>query len=275
MAIFKNFFKHRLNKKNDDTLKKSISSEVSVEEVDDNKRLFLKIASAAGLGLAASTLFPKSGDAYIAGSKPVSGTIGLKNTSGVAINPATETTLSSIKAQTDLLTFDAGANPANLKVNIAAGSLGVKNTSGTAVNPATEDTLSLIKAKTDLFQFDGSNNLLTSVGGTGNIVGIKDTTNTQINPATDESLVYLRRMVKLMESQATVDGANRQRVVVDSFGATVTGVGSSGAGVPRVTVASDSAFSATITSLNGWGDGMFQDVARNTYANGIRANLSF
>jgi hypothetical protein len=247
-------------------------------ETDESKRLFLRVAGIAGLGVVAASMLPKNAEALTLGGGATSGSsaVGVKNAAGTRIDPATETTLAAMKAQTDKLTFDAGSNPANLKVNVMAGSVGVENTLGALVNPATEDTLALIKAQTAKLQFDGSNNLLTSVGGTGNVVGVKDTTNTQVNPATDDSLVYLRRMVKLMESQATTDAANRQKVVVDSFGTgIVTGVGASGAGVPRVTVSTDSAFSTTITSFLGAGDQAFQDVARNTYANGIRANLAF
>jgi hypothetical protein len=160
--------------------------------------------------------------------------------------------------------------------SIAAGGIdfGLQNASNVVINPATEDTLALINAKTSQMTFS-SGVLQTSVGGTGNIVGLKDTTSTQVNPASDDSLVYLRRMVKLMESQAAVDSSNRQRVTVDSFGNTVTGVGASGAGIPRVTVANDSNFLATISTLNGYNDQMFQDVARTSYANGIRANILF
>ena len=245
-------------------------------QMDESKRLFLRLAGVAGLGIVAASVLPKKAEALVLGGGASSAASGIKNAAGTRINPATEDTLAGIKTKTDLLTFDAGSNPANLKVNVAAGSVGLSNTGGTPINPATEDTLALIKAQTAKLQFDGSNNLLTSVGGTGNIVGVKDTTGTQVNPATDDSLVYLRRMVKLMESQGTVDSGNRQRVVVDSFGSgVVTGVGASGAGVPRVTVSTDSAFSTTITSFLGAGDQAFQDVARNTYANGIRANLQF
>lgn len=246
-------------------------------ESDSKKRSFLKLAGVVGAGVVASQLLPKKADALIFGSQPGGGsvsTVGVKNVSGDKINPATEDTLAGIKGKTDQLTFDSGASPGNLNVNVTAGSVGLKNTGGLQVNPATEDTLAAIRSKTDLLQFSGSS-LLTSVGGTGNVVGVKDTTNTQINPATDESLIYLRRMVKLMESQATVDASNRQRVVVDSFGAVVTGAGPGGAGVPRVTVANDSAFTTNITALNGWGDQMFTDPARTAYAVGIRANLSW
>ncbi len=248
-------------------------------ESDSKKRSFLKLAGVVGVGALATTLIPRKADALVFGSNPTTGTTGVKDASGTRINPATEDTLAGIKSQTDLLTFDAGSNPANLKVNIASVAsggfdFGLQNASNVTINPATQETLAAINAVTSQLQFSGGS-LLTSVGGTGNIVGIKDTTSTQVNPATDDSLVYLRRMVKLMESQAAVDASNRQRVTVDSFGNTITGVGASGAGIPRVTVANDSNFLATISTLNGYNDQMFQDVARNSYASGIRANIVF
>ena len=249
-------------------------NDFDTKESDNKKRSFLKLAGVVGVGAVAASLIPRKAEALVFGSNPTTATTGVKNASGTRINPATEDTLAGIKSQTDLLTFDAGSNPANLKVNIAAGSVGVNNSSDVRIDPATEATLAAINAKTSQMTFSAGV-LQTSVGGTGNIVGLKDTTSTQINPATDDSLVYLRRMVKLMESQAAVDASNRQRVTIDSFGNTVTGVGASGAGVPRVTVANDSNFLATISTLNGYNDQMFQDVARNTYASGIRANLLF
>lgn len=69
---------------------------VTDSSLDDNKRLFLKVAGVASLGLAASALFPKSADAYVAGSTPTSNVVGAKNASNTRINPATEETLSSL-----------------------------------------------------------------------------------------------------------------------------------------------------------------------------------
>ena len=278
MLASKYSFKLLSTKKTEKDATQSIFPETKVQndgESDSKKRSFLKLAGVVGVGAAATLLIPKKAEALVFGSNPTATTTGVKNASGAKINPATEDTLAGIKSQTDLLTFDAGSNPANLMVNVAAGAVGIKNSGGTQIDPATETTLIAINSKISQMTFS-SGVLQTSVGGTGNIVGLKDTTATQINPATDDSLVYLRRMVKLMESQATVDSSNRQKIIVDGFGAVVTAAGVSGAGIPRVTVANDSAFSATITSLNGWTNGqMFQDVARNTYANGIRLNLSF
>lgn len=68
------------------------------EMVDDNKRMFLKVAGVAGLGLAASALLPKTADAYVAGSTPTSNVVGLKDGSNDRINPATEETLSELIA---------------------------------------------------------------------------------------------------------------------------------------------------------------------------------
>lgn len=85
----------------DSVVKKSKISKIKEEEIkeatiDDSKRLFLKVAGVAGLGLAASALFPKTSEAYVAGSTPASNVVGLKNSSNTRINPATEETLSSL-----------------------------------------------------------------------------------------------------------------------------------------------------------------------------------
>jgi len=87
--------------KNDNSLNESIINE-NIEEaeadtsVDDNKRLFLKIAGVAGLGLAASAFLPKGADAYVAGSTPTSNVVGLKNSTNARVNPATEETLGAL-----------------------------------------------------------------------------------------------------------------------------------------------------------------------------------
>ena len=220
----------------------------------------------------------------------------MKNAANSRVNPATEDgnlaaiktntdNLTAMKAQTDLLTFDSGTNPANLKVNVAAGDVGIMNAANSVINPATEETLTLIKNQTAKLTFDG-NNLMIS-GGTGggsvSVVGVNDATNTQVNPATDDSIVYLRRMVKLMESQATVDSANRQRITLDSLGAstlittTVPVSGSVTATVASTTVTAISAGTTTIgdVTIGGYDRRQFMDIARSTYAMGIRSNLVF
>lgn len=74
---------------------KSIDSS-KIMSTDDDRRMFLKVAGVAGLGLAASALFPKSADAYVAGSTPTSNVVGVKDASNARINPATEETLASL-----------------------------------------------------------------------------------------------------------------------------------------------------------------------------------
>lgn len=77
---------------------RDIVPQTKVEDsgVDDNKRLFLKVAGVAGLGLAAGALFPKGAEAYVAGSTPTSNVVGVKDDTNTRINPATEETLSSL-----------------------------------------------------------------------------------------------------------------------------------------------------------------------------------
>ncbi len=69
---------------------------VKKEDVDDHKRLFLKIAGITGLGIIASQVLPKKADAYVMGSAPTSNVVGLKNASNTRINPATEDTLTAL-----------------------------------------------------------------------------------------------------------------------------------------------------------------------------------
>lgn len=101
-----------------DYAEKNLDSENS-DLIDGNKRLFLKVAGVAGLGMAASTLFPKSVDAYVAGSTPTSNVVGLKDDSNTRINPATEETLASIIE---------GQSVEKLSINLAA--------SGNVLTPA-------------------------------------------------------------------------------------------------------------------------------------------
>jgi hypothetical protein len=69
----------------------------SKEVQNEDKRAFLKIASIAGLGLAASQLLPKKAEALIMGSTPSSSVVGMKNSDNNRVNPATEDTLALIK----------------------------------------------------------------------------------------------------------------------------------------------------------------------------------
>ena len=67
-----------------------IDSSNTSNKVDDNKRLFLKMAGIAGLGVLASSVFPKGAEAYVTGSTPTSNVVGVKNVANTKINPATQ-----------------------------------------------------------------------------------------------------------------------------------------------------------------------------------------
>ena len=114
-------------------------------------------------------------------------------------------------------------------------------------------------------------------------MGLKDVTNITINPATDDSVILLRRMVKIMESQATVDAQNRQKINIDAMGTAGSATTSNItvpvtlSGSPTVTLSSQAVTltSTAVTTLNGQNQQMFQDPARMAYAVGIRNNLTF
>ena len=240
---------------------------------DSDKRTFLKILGLAGLGILASSAFPKKADALIIGNQSTSGILGLKDASNNRINPAKEDgNLASINTQAQKLNFD-GSN--NLYVQAATNfSSQLENSSNVVINPATEDSLVAVKTQINKLTFDGSNNLLTSTsGGASSVVGLKDTTSTQVNPSTDDSLTYLRRIVKLMESQAVVDAGQRQRITLDAVTA--------GVALPAVTAITNALPTGAnvigsltnLTTLAGQNQMMYSDPARNAYANGVRQNL--
>jgi len=60
-----------------------------------------------------------------------------------------------------------------------------------------------------------------SMSNTDKLQILYDDPNT--NSATDESILLLRRIVKELESSATVDRANRQRVVIDGYKSDIAG----------------------------------------------------
>lgn len=109
------------------------------EVKNQGKRNFLKVAGVAGAGLAASLLLPKKADAFIMGSSPTTGVVGVKNSTNTRINPATEETVSTLATQataatllkTSDLTFDTGS----LQVKVAAvsgdGSSSFRDSGGT------------------------------------------------------------------------------------------------------------------------------------------------
>lgn len=69
---------------------------IDTKNIDSAKRSFLKMAGIAGIGVVASSILPKSAQAYVMGSSPTSGVVGLKDDSNTRINPATEETVASL-----------------------------------------------------------------------------------------------------------------------------------------------------------------------------------
>ncbi len=203
----------------------------SVEKIDADKRAFLKVAGIAGVGIIAATL-PEKANALSLGGAPVTTISGVKNVSGVAVNPVTENTLATLKTDTSAI----AASEASIVSNVAsipaygrvsgAGSVPVALASDQSVLPVA-GTMSFATPSAPLTMTD------------------------------DDSTYYLRRAAKLLESRSTVDGSRRQRIVIDgSTDMTITG-------------------SAAQTTVAGQGLQMYQDIARNEFANGIRKRLAF
>lgn len=124
--------------------RKTTASNSDQDTIDSAKRSFLKFAGVAGLGVAASALFPGRAEAYVAGSTPTSNVVGVKNSANTRIDPATEATLALIQAKTANLTFD-GDNNLLTAQSAAASAVGIKDTTNTLVNPATDDSAMLLR----------------------------------------------------------------------------------------------------------------------------------
>jgi hypothetical protein len=123
----------------------------------------------------------------------------------------------------------------------------------------------------------------------------EDGSTTPVNPATEETLeemnntiYYLRRIAHLLECLDVTDANARQRVVVENassqnFGRQLAGTDSGGGtavpNMPSVAVAPYAATSWTYWQpvWSGPVDPRYQiiDQARNSYANGIRSNLTW
>ncbi|HUD44299.1 MAG TPA: hypothetical protein VMR41_02020 [Patescibacteria group bacterium] len=126
---------------------------------------------------------------------------------------------------------------------------------------------------------------------------VTNSSGTIINPAQDEGVILLRKIVKLLESSATIDAKQRQKVVMEAVGnsngtpteaagtipvsGAMTLSGSSNAVNSTAVASSVNVGNVTIqygpqASTAGTGiDSRFSmiDTARNAYANGIRPNM--
>ena len=63
---------------------------------DPKRRLFLSLASLAGLGFLTAIFIPGKADALVLGSSPTTGVVGVKDETDTRINPATEDTLQTL-----------------------------------------------------------------------------------------------------------------------------------------------------------------------------------
>jgi hypothetical protein len=82
-----------------------------------------------------------------------------------------------------------------------------------------------------------------------------------------DSLQALRRIVMLLESQANVDSGGRQRVAVDTFGAT--------ASLPVVSSITSVSTVANIAAMASVDHRQFIDVAQSAFATCLRSKLLF
>jgi hypothetical protein len=88
----------------------------------------------------------------------------------------------------------------------------------------------------------------------------------------DELLKWLSRMVKMLESNAIVDQQQRQRITIDA----ITGALTLGTVSTVSTVSNISAGTLTnVISNAGMDREQYINIARNTYANSIRSQLTF
>ncbi len=215
-------------------------------ESDSKKRSFLKLAGVVGVGAAATMLIPKKAEALVFGSSPTATSMGVKNASGTRINPATEDTLALVQGNTS----DIDTNIGTVNTNIATVNSNISSIAANTANIPAKGQTTMVNSMPVTIASDQP---ALPISGT---MTFDATSKMTVDSA--DSLFYLRKIVKQLEPLTTVDSSNRQKVYIDGS-ATLT-----------FTLAT-----TAVTTIAGQGDQMFQDVARNTYANGIRNNLAF
>jgi hypothetical protein len=104
---------------------------------------------------------------------------------------------------------------------------------------------------------------------------VVDEKNEVVNPASEESNVLLRRIVKLLESQAAVDPQQRQRITIDAGTLPAVTTVTTVTGVTTVTTVTTVASVTNLAGMFGWNQQILSDPARNAYNTGIRSQLTF
>jgi hypothetical protein len=94
-----------------------------------------------------------------------------------------------------------------------------------------------------------------------------------VSSRSNDLLVMLSRIVKLLESNATVDSAQRQRVVVDS-GAITASIAATQTLANVTTVATVSSVTNMVSNA-GMDREQYINIAKQTYIQGIRSGLTF
>lgn len=92
----------------------------------------------------------------------------------------------------------------------------------------------------------------------------------------DDQITLLRRIVKLMESQAATDPQQRQRVVIDTNPTVILGAGTASIGNANVVTTVTTVTSITnLAGQFGWNQQILSDPARVSYNTGIRQQITF
>ena len=92
----------------------------------------------------------------------------------------------------------------------------------------------------------------------------------------DDQIVLLRRIVKLLESQAATDPQQRQRMTIDNIASGLTlGTVTTVTGVTTVTTVTGVTTVSNLSTLAGYDQRLYSDWARTSYNTGIRAQLTF
>lgn len=91
----------------------------------------------------------------------------------------------------------------------------------------------------------------------------------------DDQIVLLRRIVKLMESQAAVDPQQRQRITIDAGTLPAVTTVSTVTAVTTVTTVTTVSTVTNIAGLFSWNQQILSDPARTAYNTGIRSQLTF
>jgi len=244
---FKFLFKGKAPKTHPDISSETKTRRQPAEEnIDDKKRSFMKVAGVIGAGALATTLLPRKAEAFVFGSTPASNVVGLKKADNTRIDPAQETggNLAAIAGK-DFAT-QTTLSALSAKIPVQGPALMVASMPVTIASNQAPIPTSMVA---------------------GGAVELNDSNGNNINPAQDESIIYLRRIVKQIDSLAVVDSAQRQKVTIDSITGSLT------LGTISTITNSVPTNVGTLASVDT--RYFLIDTARNTYAAGIRNNLSW